>query len=235
MHKSWSKGLTKENHPSIRKISETMKRKKIDNFKKWREEMKILGKIKSTYPEFAKNGDLAELIGMVLGDGHIEKFLRTERLYITSNSEDEELIKRYGKFVKDFFGKDPVFMKVKNSNCVVISLYEKFISKRLGIPHGARKNLDFKLPKWIKKNKKYLIRFLRGLYEAEGSFCVHKPTSTYKLFFANRNNSLLNIVFNSLEELEFHPHKSKYNIQVSRKEEVYKLKNLLEFRKYNIN
>lgn len=235
MHKSWSKGFTKENNLSVRKISETMKRKKIDNLKKWREGMKALGKIRTSYPEFEKNGDLAELIGMILGDGHIEEFPRTERLYITNNSEDVELIKRYGKFVADFFEKEPVFMKVKTANCVVISLYQKFISKRLKIPTGSRKNLDYKLHKWIKSNEKYLIRFLRGLYEAEGSFCVHKPTSTYKLFFTNKNDSLLEIVFNSLEILGFHPHKSRCNIQVSRKEEVYRLKDLLEFRKYNIN
>ncbi len=224
MHKSWSKGFTKENHPSIRKISETMKRKKIDNFKKWRETMMATGKIKSAYPEFVKNGDLAELIGCILGDGHIEKFPRTERLYITCNSDDKELINRYGNFVEYFFEKIPVFMKVKTANCVVINLYQKFISKRLGIPAGSRKNLNFKLPGWIKNKEEYLIRFLRGLYEAEGSFCIHEPTSTYKLFFTNKNDSLLSIVFNSLKELGFHPHKSKYNIQVSRKERYIDLR-----------
>ena len=232
MHKSWSKGFTKENHPSIRKISNTMKRKKLDNFKKWREEMKAIGKIKSVYPKLSRSENLAELIGMILGDGHIEKFPRTERLYIACNSKDVELIKRYSDIITELFGKKPLCMKIKTLNCVRISLYQKYMSKRLDIPTGARGKLNIPIKNWILKNKNYLISYLRGLYEAEGSFCVHKPTSTYKLFFSNRNESLLNNVFNGMEFLGFHPHRSEYQIQISRKEEVYKAIDLLKFRKY---
>lgn len=234
MHKSWNKGFTKLTHLSVLKISETMRKKRLDNFSCWRKRMKKEGKLKFVYNPFEKNGDLAELIGVILGDGHIEKFPRTERLYIASNSKNEGFIKRYAKLIEDIFKKAPTCTKMKKANCVRISLYEKFISKRLKIPTGNRKEINFKIPIWIKKNKNHLIRFLRGLYEAEGSFCIHKPTSTYKLFFANKNSSLLDLVYDSLKELGFHPNKSSYKIQVSRKEEVYRSKDLLEFRNYNI-
>jgi DNA-binding transcriptional regulator WhiA len=213
-------------------MAATFKRKKIDNFKEWRERMKRLGIIKSSYPPFKRDGDLAELIGVVLGDGNIYKHLRTEELRISSNSEDKGFIKRYERLVNLVFKKKPKLKKVKSSNCVCVRIYQKFISKRLGVPTGARKNLDIKIPKWIFKNRKYLKRYLRGLYEAEGSFCVHKPTYTYKLLFSNRNKSLLDNVYRSLKILGFHPHKSKYQIQISKKEEVYRIKNLIEFRKY---
>jgi hypothetical protein len=72
----WSKGYTKETHPGVLKVSETFKKKRLDNFKKWREKMKRLGKIRSNYPPLAQNGDLAELMGVVLGDGSIYKFPR---------------------------------------------------------------------------------------------------------------------------------------------------------------
>ncbi len=234
MSKGWSKGFTKLTHPSVLKISETMRKNRIDNFACWRERMRKEGKLKSVYSPLKKNGDLAELIGVILGDGHIEKFPRTERLYIASNSKNKGFIKRYAKLIEDIFKKAPICAKIKNSNCVRISLYEKFISKRLRVPTGSRKEINFKIPIWIKKNRNYLIRFLRGLYEAEGSFCIHKPTSTYKLFFANKNSSLLDLAYNSFKKLGFHPNKSGYKIQVSRKEEVYRLKDLLEFRNYNI-
>lgn len=123
-------------------------------------------------------------------------------------------------------------MKSCDKNCVRISIYEKFISKRLGIPCGSRKNFNAVIPKWILKDRKQVLAYLRGLYEAEGSFSVHKPTSTYKLFFSNKNGSLLNNVFYLLELLGLHPHKSQYKIQLSRKKEVETLKSWIKFRDY---
>ncbi len=230
---SWCKGFTKETHPSILKISETFRKKKLDNFKEWRDRMKRLGKIKSDYPAFRKNGDLAELIGVVLGDGSIGVFPRTESLAIFSNSNNSGFIKRYSKLIEKIFHKKPRLTKHgKNTNCIRIRLYEKKISKRLNIPTGKRKDLKIVIPSWILKNKKYLKRYLRGLYEAEGSFCVHKPTYTYKFLFSNRNESLLRNVHKGLEILGFHPHTSKNQIQVSKKKEVYEVKNLIKFRQY---
>lgn len=230
---SWCKGFTKETHPSVLKISETLKRKKIDNFKEWRDRMKKLGKIKSIYPDFAKNGDLAELIGVVLGDGSIGGFPRTESLTIVSNSKNTGFIKRYSFIVEKIFNKKPHLARhAKGVNCIRIRLYEKKISDRLDIPVGRRKNLNFKIPNWILRSREFLKRYLRGLYEAEGSFCVHKPTYTYKFMFSNKNESLLENVFEGMSILGFHPHKSKNQIQISRKEEVYRAKDLIKFRHY---
>lgn len=212
---------------------ETFKKRKIDNFFKWRNRMKKLGKIRSSYPAFKKNGDLAELIGVVLGDGHIEKFPRTEGLTIACNSNNHGLISRYTSFIERFFIKKPYIAKVsKGKNCTRIRVYQKDISKRLAISAGNRSKARIKIPKWILNNKYYLIRYLRGLYEAEGSFCVHKPSYTYKFLFSNRNKSLLRNVYRGLKILGFHPHTSKYKIQISKKEEVYRIRDLIQFRQY---
>lgn len=215
------------------KISRTMKRKKIDNFAKWRKEMKALGKIKADYPSFKKDGDLAELIGVVLGDGHIEKFPRTESLTIAANSNNSDFIKRYTELLKKIFEKEPYVAKIgNNKGCTRIRVYQKKISKRLNIPTGSRKNLNVVIPKWIIRNKEYIKRYLRGLYEAEGSFGVHEKTSTYKFSFSNRNESLLQNVFMLLQKFGFHPHRDNVRVQLSRKQEVYKIKELIKFRDY---
>jgi hypothetical protein len=228
---TWSKGYTKETHPSIARMVRTFKKKKIDNFSEWRKEMKKLGKIKSNYLSFERNGDLAELIGAILGDGNIFKFPRTEALTIASNAKNVGFVRRYSLLVEKVFSKKPTLNKPYDG-CVKIRLYEKNISQRLNIPMGSRKNRKIGVPSWISKNREYLIRYLRGLYEAEGSFCVHRPTYTYKFLFSNKNESLLNNVYRSLKKLGFHPHASKYQIQVSRKEEVYGVKDLIKFRQY---
>ena len=229
----WNKGLKKEEHPSVRKISETFKKKKIDNFSKWRGREKVRKNwlTEDNCPELKRNGDLAELIGVVLGDGHIYKYPRTEGISIFSNANNPGFVKRYSVILEKVFEKKPSNTK-HGKGCIKIELYQKYISRRINLPAGSRARLDFKTPTWILQKRVYLIRFLRGLYEAEGSFCVHKPTYTYKFFFSNRNESLLNTVFFSLKTLGFHLHRSKNNIQISRKEEVLKAKKLIKFRVY---
>lgn len=224
----WNKGQTKETHPGLARISKH--RKKVDNFRKWRKECKNY--FKELYRPLPASGDLAELIGVSLGDGNISQFPRTERLIIVSNAKNTGFVNRYSKIVENLFKKPPRVTKIKEKEAIRISFYQKFISKRLGIPLGNRGKSNIKIPGWIWKNNDFLIRYLRGLYEAEGSFCVHKPTSTYKMLFSNRNPSLLENVFRGVEKLGFHPHQSGHQVQLSRKEEVYRFKELIQFRVY---
>ncbi|OGN31836.1 MAG: hypothetical protein A3J01_00765 [Candidatus Yanofskybacteria bacterium RIFCSPLOWO2_02_FULL_45_18] len=157
----WSNGFTKDTHPSVRKMSETMRRKKIDNFSTWRERAKSLGITPSSYPKFKRDGNLAELMGVAYGDGNISVFPRTERLIIATNSNNKGFIKRYRGLVKKLFDKEPTAIKVYNSDCVRISIYQNKISKRLGIPSGNRSEIELILPLWIKNNHEILKRFLK--------------------------------------------------------------------------
>lgn len=232
MFSAWSRGLTKETHVSIRKISETMKRRKVDNFAAWRSRMKVEGKMKSSYPPLVRNGDLAELIGVILGDGHIAKFPRCDCLRITANRDNQGFVLRYAHLVEKVFGKVPAVSNVKAAHATTITIYEQNISQRLGIPHGSRHGLNYQLPPWIQRDKRHIICFLRGLYEAEGSYNIHEPTYTHKFQFANVNPALLNLVHALVTRLGYHPHLSPRQVQVSRKEEVQNLKNLLKFRRY---
>ncbi len=232
MLSNWSKGQTKHTNLSVKKISDTMKLRKINNFKLWTERMKLEGKIKSKYPALKKDGDLAELIGVILGDGHIRAFPRTEELSIFSNSNNPQFVSRYSILVENVFGKKPSANQHSKKNCIRIRIYEKNISSRLGVPFSPRGDLAITVPKWIISNKKYIVRYLRGLYEAEGSFSVHMPTYTHKFQFANKNESILKNVYTLLIRLGFHPHKSPTQIQISKKIEVYKAMELLQFRKY---
>src|SRR3989344_9254908 len=228
----WNKGQTRYTNISVKKISETMKRKKIDNFREWREKMRLEGKIKSEYLPLKHNGDLAELMGVVLGDGHIRAYPRTEELSIFSNSNNPGFVKRYSVLVENIFNKKPTINQHSKVNCIRIRIYQKYISNRLGVPFSPRANLKIQIPSWIISNKKYIVRYLRGLYEAEGSYSVHKPTYTYKVRFSNSNISMLENVSKLVTKIGFHPHRSKKMIQLSKKNEVLKFLKLIQFRKY---
>jgi len=210
-----------------------MRSRGLDNFKHWRNDQRQRGIIKSNYPSLKKDGNLAELIGVVLGDGHICSHARCESLRITGTATNIGFTKRYAYLIGDVFGKNPTVAKMKTANAMTITIYEKEISKRLGIPAGNRFNLNFVLPKWIEDEPIHKIRFLRGLYEAEGSLSHHTPTSTHKFIFSNRNQSLLNLVYRLITELGFTANMSLTKVQVSRRAEVQNLTNLLGFRYYD--
>ena len=89
---------------------------------------------------------------------------------------------------------------------MTVTIYEKHISSRLGIIAGSRADYRYLLPEWIEIDKEYVIRFLRGLYEAEGTIANHPGTYTHKFIFTNKNEHLLNLVFRLVQELGFHPH-----------------------------
>ncbi len=229
---NWCRGFTKETHPGVAKISATMKARKIDNFKQWRLGMMEAGEIKSAYPPFPKSAMLAEYIGVTLGDGHIEQFPRCERITIAGDLHKMGYIWHYFQLTKKLFDKKPIVAKAKNSNGVRLSLYEKHISDRLGIPVGSRKNLDYKLPAWIDENPDYLVGFLKDLFEAEAYLSVHLPTCTYNFAFVNLNPYLLKIVENSLRKLEFHPEVRHNAIRLRKKAEVERFRTLISFREY---
>jgi len=68
----WNKGLNKNSDSRVKKISATMKEKKLNNAKIWREKRIKAGEMPSEQSLLEKNWMLAELIGLALGDGHIE-------------------------------------------------------------------------------------------------------------------------------------------------------------------
>lgn len=226
----WSKGFTKETHPSVAKISKTFKRKKIDNFAKWREEAKRKGIIIKDYPPLPQTQELAFLIGLALGDGNITKFPRTECLRIALAAKYPGLIDYTKLTIEKIFNKTPNVRKVKDSACYTVTIYQKNLSLRLGIPIGSRKKFNYKIPGWILKERSFLIYFLKGLFEAEGSLSVHLPTCTYNFQFSNKNPSLLKNVQNSLELLGYHPEVRLTSTRLRKKLEVESFKQLIQFR-----
>lgn len=75
--------------------------------------MKLEGKIKSQYYSLKKNKNLAELIGVVLGDGHICRFERTESLRIVGNANSPYFVRHYAQIMEKVFNKKPYVAKMQ--------------------------------------------------------------------------------------------------------------------------
>lgn len=194
--------------------------------------MKELGVIPKEYPQFPLSTELAEYIGVMLGDGNISDFPRTERIILVSNANNKGFISHYSLLTEKLFSKKPGIYPVKNASAVRITLYQKYISKRLGIPTGDRSKINFHLPNWIHEDREFLIKFLKGLFEAEGSLSIHLPTCTYNFQFKNNNQSLLKIVADSLRLLGYNPEIRYNSTRLRRRLEVLHFKKLISFREY---
>lgn len=227
-----TKGKTKETDPRAKRISETFRLKRIDNFAVWREKALKEGFIPNSRRPFIKNENLAFLICLTLGDGNLSKFPRTECLNITLGTDKPELIDYTIGVIKKVINKKPSRTYKKDSVCINVRIYQKNLSKRLNIPLGARKELIIKLPRWATRNKKYLISLLKGLFEAEGSFSIHLASYTYNLSFSNRNISLLDEVQKALQTLGFHPERRSNAVRLRKKKEAISFEKLISFRQY---
>lgn len=230
---AWNRGRTKESDHRVRKMSDTLKAKCIDNFARWRSTERDTGKIPNTQAPLAKNEQLAFLIGMILGDGHIAKFPRCERLRIVLGTDKPLLWEYTARVVQNVFSKQPSVWRRKQAACVEISLYQTRLSDRLSIPSGDRRNLAVRLPDWIRSDDRHMIACLKGLFEAEGSYSVHAPTYTYNLSFSNRNPSLLDEVERALISLGVHPERRSYAVRLRKKREAAQFIELIRFRSYN--
>lgn len=223
-HRAWNKGLTREISPGLARIAEA--RRARSNFMHWRKANPV------RYAFLKRDTNLAFFIGLVLGDGNIYKSARTESLTLALGTDKPALWQYAAAVIEKIFDKKPYVAKIKASECMRVRIYQKHISDRLGIPAGARGKLKVEVPRWINENKDFLVAYIKGLFEAEGSFCIHLPTCTYNFAFANRNESLLNIVEKSLLRLGFTPRRRPCNIALRKRKEALDFEKLISFRKY---
>lgn len=226
----WNKGDTKENNPSLLRLSNTLKIRKKWNFTKWQRKRKKQQIIQ--YKELSKDENLAELIGIVLGDGNLYKHLRTENLRVICNSKDTIYIRRISSLITKIFHKSPSVIKRKNENATVVCLYQCKISKRLDLPCGNKIKNNVGIPSWIFFNEEYMIRCLKGLFETDGCFHEDKDNYTRIIEFKNNCMRLREDVYNALVSLRFHPQSGNNYIRLARTNEVYKFKELIDFRNY---
>lgn len=228
----WNKGKNKNNDLSVKKISDTLKIKKIDNFRIWRENAKKLGIIPNSKRLLDQNEELAFLTGLILGDGHLAKASRTEVLRITLGTDKPDLWKYVAEIINKVFNKKPNIRKRKHSEAIDITIYQNNLAKRLFIPLGPKRQYKLKLPQWIWDNNNFLISAIKGLFEAEGSFSIHLRTCTYNFAFRNFNSSLLLEVKKALILLGYHPEERKTAIRLRKRDEALSFEQLIKFRKY---
>ena len=162
-------------------------------------------------PKPKPSSNLAELFGILIGDGGLTKYQMT----ITLNGDTD---KRYSIFVisllKNLFEIDPKVYTVKNSKAINIVISRSnlvdFLVER-GLKRGHKINQNVIIPDWILKSKDYKIPCLRGMVDTDGSV-VHETHQIKgkeyvypRLNFTSASPLLVQQTIKILIELGFHP------------------------------
>jgi len=182
--------------------------------KKWHEWWENTGKHKThsiigvsksiKRPRFSQ--DLAEFVGIMLGDGGISKY----QLNITLHRFDDE---EYSRFIVALIKKlfdVPVgayYRKKDLSVSFIISRIEliRFCVDKLGLKQGNKIKQQIDIPDWVKHDKLYSIACVRGLIDTDGSVFTHKYKVNGKFYkykklaFTSFSKPLRHSVFSILE------------------------------------
>jgi len=179
---------------------------------------------------------LAEMVGVVLGDGHVHTYKKGKkvRVYCIRIAGDSKKDKEYHvNYLKPLC--QSIFnLKVKervlsNKNGRYLDMYSKelvIFFNKMGIPSGNKIINQSTIPLWIKENKEYLKSCLRGLIDTDGSIfrMSNRDKNLLRISFTNHNMTLLTDTRNSFIKLGYNPSKimRKHHFFISRQDEIKK-------------
>lgn len=153
---------------------------------------------------------LAEVIGIILGDGSINN-------YQTRVTLSSKVDRNYAIFVKGLmkhvFGENPSVMERVKYNTIEliisgVGLVE--VLEQLGLRRGNKIVHQVYFPKWILDNPQYRIACVRGLFDTDGGLYFHKKSLKKYLgwCFTSFSKPLLRNVMEVLISLKFNVKKS---------------------------
>jgi len=187
-----------------------------------------------------KKESLAELWGIILGDGHIERIKKYKvgvyKIKIAGHSVDDRdyLLNFVRPLCEELFGVKSRIYQSKTKNCLYVMIDSRRIVdffEENEFPAGNKIINGVKIPDWIKENNLFLAACLRGLYDTDGSFYRLTNQNSYQIHFKNYNLDLLNEVRRALLKLGINPSKIICNksIVITKKSEIEKFYKLIGF------
>jgi len=189
--------------------------------------------------------NLAELIGIIIGDGNIHYNKKTRKYYveITGNPKKEEKYFKYiSSIYKELIGK-PGKIRISGRG-LRIRVYSKklveFLIFKLKIHYNRGKSHRVEIPKEILKEKRLFYSCLKGIFDTDGSYflankgyrkdypCIEISTCSIKL--ANQIREELSKKFRikfRIETKKTYSLGKKYILSLNGEEETKKWFNLI--------
>ena len=165
--------------------------------------------------------DLAEFTGILLGDGHLSK----TQLVISLGLKEFEYLKYIVFLFKNIFKIKPKFMTRNSGHRDIyfgsVTLVRFF--KSMGLVENKVAS-QVGIPKWISTKRSYQRRFLRGLFDTDGS--IYKLKFGDQISLCNRSFPLLKGARLMLLNLNYKPSQvSGYNIYLTKRDNLLRFAN----------
>ncbi len=193
------------------------------------------------------DGDLAEILGIHTGDGCISKNERYSEYYLGGDIKEEK--EYHDEWVSYLFNKK-VMMPLLNKKVIykehpkvgVYGFYifnDKIVNffEKKGMCIGTK--IGVRVPEEIMKNKKFSLRFLRGLFDTDGNIYFDKNRSCKKpinkiplIKVDSVSKNLVGDVFIMLKKLGLNPRLKK---PYQGKRDKNKVHTVLLYRKNDVN
>lgn len=183
--------------------------------------------------------ELAELVGIILGDGGMNN---DYQVIITLHKEnDRKYAKLVCQLVRRLFDIEPaVYTRRFSTRRMVrevvltgINIVEFLLSKDLSKGNKVKHQVD--VPQWIKERLDFSTHCLRGLIDTDGGVFYHRhSTRGYNFFnigleFSNMSKPLLNFVYNTLIALDFTPKIDSRYVSLYKEDEVFRYVEQVQF------
>jgi len=179
------------------------------------------------------NSCLAEIIGIMLGDGCLYLDYRNKYHTIVCFHKYETDYMGYVKYLFESYFKDYKFSISEQKSEFLLRNVSVFVGEQLiyaGLKTGNKIKNRVSSPIWIFKNNLFLIRFLRGIFDTDG--CIYRKYGKYlQIQFKFASIFILNSVRKALLNLGYHPtviQKSlnnerfyEWKIYLSRQQEIH--------------
>lgn len=154
-------------------------------------------------PKLSPEGKLAELFGIILGDGHIQNRSRknnkrdssTYFISITLNKKEVEIISRSESLLEETTNLETKTYE-KEGNCVRVVVHSKDAVEKfqeMGLEAGHKTKNQVSVPRWIKRSEEFSKKCLKGLIDTDGAIYKDQREKTYytRVQFKNYSQPLL--------------------------------------------
>lgn len=185
-------------------------------------------KWRKTISEPEVSSELAELVGILLGDGEITDY----QVKVTLNRAEAEYGEYVAHLMNQLFRVRPSVQSSLWRNTTKVALSSVGVVEyleRIGLKRGHKVRQQVSVPEWVFASRDYIRACVRGLIDTDGTICLDKQDSggrTYHyllLSFSSHSRPLRDNVERMLTELGFTPkHPKGVNVALHRQEEIHR-------------
>lgn len=174
--------------------------------------------------------DLAEFVGIILGDGGITTYSVTVTL---SSNEIKYISHVKNLFYKLFRIRVKVYFRKRAKAVDIVAQRKQLVDfcLELGLVKGNKIRQKIDIPDWIKKDESFARACVRGLIDTDGCFFTHrfvvngKKYSYMKMAFTSASMSLVLSVVEILDNMGI-------NIRISKNHKDVRIESIQSLRRY---